>query len=107
MKNLQIKTKLSNLDDANGRAIWALGYVISEKKLLPGKTSAEAIAIFQKAIPHVEGIYSTRAMAFAIKGLYYYHTVIKSSENITLIKTLANRLVQMYKHESRRGMAMV
>ena len=94
------QNKTSNLDDANGRAIWALGYVISEKKLLPGKTSAEAITIFQKAIPRVEGIYSTRAMAFAIKGLYYYHSVIKSSENITHAKTLANRLVQMYRHES-------
>jgi glycosyltransferase involved in cell wall biosynthesis len=95
------QNKTSNLDDANGRAIWALGYVISEKKLLPGKTSAEAITIFQKAIPCIEGIYSTRAMAFAIKGLYYYHSAIKSADNITLVKTLANRLVQMYKHESK------
>jgi len=95
------QNKTSNLDDSNGRAIWALGYVISEKKFLPGKTSAEAIAIFQKAIPRIEGIYSTRAMAFAIKGLYYYHSLIKSSDNITLVKTLANRLVQMYKHESK------
>ena len=94
------QNKTSNLDDANGRAIWALGYLISEKKLLPGKTSAEAIAIFQKAIPRVEAIYSTRAMAFAIKGLYYYHRVRKSPEYLTLVRTLANRLVQMFKHES-------
>jgi hypothetical protein len=39
-------------------------------------------------------------MAFAIKGLYYYHRVKKSPENLTLVRTLANRLVQMYKHES-------
>ena len=45
-------------------------------------------------------IHSTRAMALAIKGLYYYHRVIKSHDNIELIKTMANRLVQMYKHES-------
>ena len=94
------QNKTSNLDDSNGRAIWALGYLISEKKLLPGKTSAEAIAIFQKAIPHVETIYSTRAMAFAIKGLYYYHRVRNSPENLSLVRTLANRLVQMFKHES-------
>lgn len=94
------QNKTSNLDDANGRAIWALGYVISERKLLPEKTIVEAIAIFQKVIPSVETIYSTRAMAFAIKGLYYYHKVRKSSENLTLARTLANRLVQMYKHES-------
>src|SRR5664280_836547 len=94
------QNKTSNLDDANGRAIWALGYVISEKKLLPAKTSAEAIAIFQKAIPRVETIYSTRAMAFAIKGLYYYQRARKSPDNLTLVRTLANRLVEMYKHES-------
>ncbi len=39
-------------------------------------------------------------MAFAIKGLYYYHNNIKSKENLVLIKTFADRLVQMYKHES-------
>jgi glycosyltransferase involved in cell wall biosynthesis len=95
-----VQNKSENLEDSNGRAIWALGYLISEKKLLPGKISAEAIEIFQKAIPCVETIYSTRAMAFAIKGLSYYHRVIKTPENIELIKTMANRLVQMYKHES-------
>ena len=76
------QNKAVNLDDANGRAIWALGYLISEKKLLPGKTSAEAITIFQKAIPRVETIHSTRAMAFAIKGLYYYHSGHKMPENL-------------------------
>ena len=39
-------------------------------------------------------------MAFAIKGLYYYQHTIRANENLGLIKTLANRLVQMYKHES-------
>ena len=39
-------------------------------------------------------------MAFAIKGLYYYQQTIRAKENLELINTLANRLVQMYKHES-------
>ena len=39
-------------------------------------------------------------MAFTIKGLYYYQTAIKDPETFKLVKTLANRLVQMYKHES-------
>jgi glycosyltransferase involved in cell wall biosynthesis len=94
------QNKSENLEDSNGRALWALGYLISEKHILPGKISSEAINIFQKTIPHIETIHSTRAMALAIKGLYYYHRVIKSHENIELIKTMANRLVQMYKHES-------
>ncbi len=96
------QNKAVNLDDANGRALWALGYLISEKHLLPGKISSEAITIIRKVIPHIETIHSTRAMAFAIKGLYYYNKTIKSSENLALIKILANRLVQMYKHESNQ-----
>jgi len=89
-----------NLDDANGRALWALGYLISEKDSLPVKISSEAEEIFNKVIPHVETIHSTRAMAFAIKGLSYYYKAIKSSEVLNIVKKLANRLVQMYKHES-------
>ena len=40
-------------------------------------------------------------MAFAIKGLYYYQSAIKTPKNLLLITTFANRLVQMYKHESK------
>ncbi len=94
------QNKSENLEDSNGRAIWALGYLISEKKLLPGTTCAEAITVFQNTVPGIETIHSTRAMAFAIKGLYLYQRAIKSPENPDLIKTLANRLVQMYRHES-------
>jgi len=94
------QNKAVNLDDANGRALWALGYIISEKHLFPGDISSKAISIIKKVIPHVETIHSTRAMAFAIKGLYYYYRTVKSSENLALVIILANRLVQMYKHES-------
>jgi glycosyltransferase involved in cell wall biosynthesis len=90
----------TNQDDANGRAIWALGYIISRKSVLPAKLIAEARTIIQKALPHIKTIHSPRAMAFAIKGLYYYQSVSKTSENITLIKTLANRMVKMYISES-------
>lgn len=89
-----------NLDDSNGRAIWALGYLVSAKDLLPEDIVSEAISIIQKTMPHLETIYSTRAMAFSIKGLYYYHSTGESPETSALIQTLAKRLVQMYKHES-------
>jgi glycosyltransferase involved in cell wall biosynthesis len=94
------QNKTTNLDDANGRAIWALGYLVSAKDFLPEEIISEATSIIQKTIPHVETMHSTRAMAFAIKGLYYCHNAIKSSETFNLIQTLAKRLVQMYKHES-------
>jgi hypothetical protein len=84
-----------NLEDSNGRAIWALGYVISLKNILPIHLSNESEKVLQKALPHLENIHSTRAMAFIIKGLHYQN----KKENLYLLQTLANRLVQMYKHE--------
>lgn len=45
-------------------------------------------------------MHSTRAMAFIIKGLYYRNISSKSTQDILLIKELANRLVQMYRHEA-------
>jgi glycosyltransferase involved in cell wall biosynthesis len=94
------QNNIVNLDDANGRAVWALGYVVSLTGLLPGVIISEARAILEKSLLRIGNMHSTRAMAFAIKGLYYYQSTIKSPENLVLLKTLANRLVQMYKHES-------
>jgi hypothetical protein len=67
--------------------------------LLPDDIISEANAIIQKALPHVETMNSTRAMAFSIKGLYYCYKTIKSPEYPDLIRILANRMVQMYRHE--------
>jgi uncharacterized protein YyaL (SSP411 family) len=39
-------------------------------------------------------------MAFAIKGIFYYNKQVKTIQNVTLIKVFADRLVQMFKHES-------
>jgi hypothetical protein len=89
-----------NLEDSNGRAIWALGYLISLVDELPTKIILDADRIIEKSLRIIGSIHSTRAMSFAIKGLYYYHGTIKSPENIQLIKIFANRLVAMYKHES-------
>jgi len=94
------QNKITNLDDSNGRAVWALGYLVSLTGIIPEKTISDAKAMIQRAMPHVERIYSTRAMAFAIKGLYYFHNEMKSSESGRLIESLAKRLVQMYRHES-------
>lgn len=89
-----------NLDDSNGRAIWALGYLSSLAEFLPTEIISETDKIIEKAFRVIDSMHSTRAMAFSIKGIYYYHHTIKSPENLVLVKTLANRLVQMYKHES-------
>ncbi|MDP3436544.1 MAG: glycosyltransferase [Bacteroidales bacterium] len=91
-----------NLDDANGRAVWALGYFISLSSILPEKLVSKAIKIIKRAIPHIKDIYSSRAMAFAIKGLYYYNLHSSTKGNIKLIKTFADRLLEMFKHESSK-----
>lgn len=90
----------NNLADANGRAVWALGYLISRSALLPADIIVPAEVLLQQALGRVEMMHSTRAMAFAIKGLYYCNLEKKSSVNSRIIQTLADRLLQMYRHES-------
>jgi uncharacterized protein YyaL (SSP411 family) len=68
--------------------------------LLPAKLVMEAESIMQSALLNVNKIYSTRAMAFVIKGLYYRNTKNRSVRGLSLIRQLANRLVQMYRHEA-------
>lgn len=84
-----------NLDDSTGRAIWALGYIVSLKINLPAKLSAEAEDMLKTVLPNLQKIHSTRAMAFILKGLYYQN----KKENTYLIKLFADRMIQMYRHE--------
>ncbi len=90
----------TNLADANGRAIWALGYLISKTNIFSEKIIAIADGIMQQILPEIEMVHSTRAMAFTIKGLHFYNLEKKSQAVSAKIKTLANRLLQMYRHES-------
>ncbi|HBB91049.1 MAG: mannosyltransferase [Bacteroidetes bacterium GWF2_49_14] len=94
------QNRSENLDDANGRAIWALGYLVSFIGQLPLEIIAEAERILEKSLLRIGTVHSTRAMAFFIKGLYYLHSAIILPANLDLLKTLATRLVEMYKHES-------
>lgn len=90
----------TNLADSNGRAIWALGLLVSKSAILPKELASDADITLLRALENVQKIFSTRAMAFIIKGLYYRNTYHKSAKNIALIKELADRLLQMYRHEA-------
>jgi len=94
------QNKTVNLDDSNGRAVWALGYVLLLKGMLPKDIISEAETILTKSLPQIVKINSPRAMAFVIKGIYYRHKVIKDSTNTDIIIKFANQLVQLYKHEA-------
>lgn len=69
------------------------------ENIFPEEIIKEARWIMETSVPNIFRMRSTRAMAFAIKGLYYYNEVTNSIEIIHLINDLSDRLVQMYKHE--------
>ncbi len=99
-QHLTSQNKEINLSDATGRAMWALGYIKSLQNILPEKLIETANEIILKALPVILNMHSPRAIAFSIKGLYYFNQNSKSSEITNNIQVLADRLVQMYRHES-------
>jgi glycosyltransferase involved in cell wall biosynthesis len=101
-RNFTEQNYQTNLADSNGRAIWALGYLISLSNILPKELINDAQLTMQVALSKVHNIHSTRAMAFIVKGLYYRNSESQASQDIALIKELTNRLVQMYRHESEK-----
>ena len=98
-KDFTEQNNTTNLEDSNGRAIWALGYLISLDVLLPKLFVDKANLLIQSALKNITTIHSTRAMAFIIKGLYYSNINNKSKSDNLVIIELSNRLVQMYRHE--------
>jgi hypothetical protein len=98
--NFTLQNKKVNLEDSTGRAIWALGYVISLSYILPDSIIDKAEQIFERSLRYSDNFCSPRAMAFIIKGIYYYNRAVESRATLNLAETLANRLVQMYRHES-------
>jgi glycosyltransferase involved in cell wall biosynthesis len=98
-KDFTEQNNTTNLEDSNGRAIWALGYLVSLDVLLPKLFVDKANLLIQSALKNITTIHSTRAMAFIIKGLYYSNINNKNNADILVVKELADRLVQMYRHE--------
>jgi glycosyltransferase involved in cell wall biosynthesis len=94
------QNQTTNLADANGRAIWALGHLIFMDTVLPQDLIRDAELTLHIALLNVNKIYSTRAMSFIIKGLYYRNANSHTPSDTSLLKHLADRLVHMYRHES-------
>lgn len=92
-----------NLSDANGRAIWALGYLISKQDILPEDFGDRANRLFQNALKNVEHMHSPRSIAFTIKGLYLSNLEARDSSVTEQIRLLADRLVEIYRHESEEN----
>lgn len=102
-KHFTEQNSQTNLADSNGRAIWALGYLISKGHLLPLDLVLNAELVMRRGLKNAEKVFSTRAMAFTIKGIYYKNLKQHSEQDLDILKKLANRMVQMYRHEAKDG----
>jgi glycosyltransferase involved in cell wall biosynthesis len=93
---LTSKNKNTNLEDANGRALWSLGFVIGHKNILPSNLVFKAENCWKKAIKNLNDIASPRAIAYAIKGLYFYHSVYPNALIEMYINTFAQQLLEHF-----------
>jgi len=85
---------LNTSEDATGRALWALGYLIAQNSL-PLEMRIRAEKIFQKAVPTIKNINSPRAIAFIILGLYFYKQ-IHPSHYKSVFKKLADTQIGFF-----------
>lgn len=89
-----------NLEDANGRAVWALGYALASHHHLPFDAVQDVSAIFNKCFNWMESLKSPRAMAFTIKGLYYFLSYKPGGKAVEILQHLAAKLYDHYKQEA-------
>ena len=85
-----------NLEDANGRALWSLGYVIAHKDILPEDFVLRAEICWKKASERIYEIGSPRAIAYALKGLYFFYQVNRDDKTRIYIEQLADKLLDLY-----------
>jgi hypothetical protein len=83
-------------EDSHGRALWALGTVISRSKRegLQGM----AIRLFDAAVPAVADFTSPRAWAFSLLGMQRYLRRFPGDRAVLTIQaTLAQKLMELYR----------
>ncbi|SEW05937.1 glycosyltransferase [Chitinophaga arvensicola] len=89
-----------NLEDANGRAVWALGYTLASHRNLPFDAVQEVLSMFRQCFNWMESLNSPRAMAFTIKGLFYFLSYKPGGKAAEILQRLAAKLYDHYKQEA-------
>ncbi|MCW3462186.1 glycosyltransferase [Chitinophaga nivalis] len=89
-----------NLDDANGRAVWALGYVLYANRHLPFDIVQHAWTMFRLSMRWMGKLQSPRAIAFVIKGLYYSLYYRKDEAIKEMLGILTEKLYTAYTQEA-------
>ncbi|KAF0135106.1 MAG: glycosyltransferase [Candidatus Saganbacteria bacterium] len=88
----------SGSDDACGRALWALGYIIWR----PPRNAYRSLAYecFQKALPHVREL-NLRGKSLAMLGLVSYLRCYQGDESVAAkLRECADYLLDLYKNVS-------
>lgn len=89
-----------NLEDANGRAVWALGYALAAHRTLPFDAVQDILSMFRQCFSWMESLSSPRAMAFTIKGLFYFLSYKPGGKAAEILQQLAEKLYDHYKDEA-------
>ena len=97
------KNRDENLEDANGRAIWALGEFLSLRHLISLHLQAKVEHAFENALPVISKLQSPRAIAFCIKGLYYHYQWKRDPKTLNVIIQLADNLISKYRGVSNEN----
>jgi hypothetical protein len=98
------QNKLENLEDAYGRALWALSETIANEHL-SSQIRNKALRIWQKAIPHNIKLEHLRSRALAIKALYNMSHKPSQAKNvyIDMINKHAQTILSEYKrHKDKK-----
>jgi glycosyltransferase involved in cell wall biosynthesis len=99
--NIELNKK-DNLDDANGRALWALA-VAAAAEYLPDSVSDKAFSLLKKRIEMYKMFESPRSIAFCAKGICLLLKKIQEIEGKDLKELLVihcDKLVSLYRGAS-------
>ncbi|HUH26621.1 glycosyltransferase [Gelidibacter sp.] len=95
-----------NLEDSNGRAIWALGHLLEIENLVPANYAYlfhRARECFEEFIPNAIHYTSPRAIAFIIKGIAVSGLPQPDSVYNFTLRKLGSKLSKMYHSESAKN----
>lgn len=90
-------------EDCFGRAVWACGYTLGARSLVPG-LAANAQRLLADVLPAIPGLTAIRAMAFSILGLrYLLEHPRHAGEARSFIGLLADSVVDRYSRSAGAG----
>lgn len=95
-ENPSTQNSKENLDDANGRAIWALGTMAANHQMFEPIYLEKIKQMMDKSYDMLAKISSPRSIAFALKGLVKYVQVTKEPNFLQLIAKMARKLELLY-----------